>query len=571
MTIEQLVLKGYFPEEIIPSFITEDLKNVLPKILPNMEQYDPINKKGKITKLLPYSIPKVKAYRRNVTIPNPLSFIRLSNTIVDNWQAIIDFTKQSNISLSPLELSTSNRAIKQPSFDKITKERILRSTGYRYLLKIDILRFYGNVYTHSIPWALHTKSVSKISRKRVELYGNALDEDVRKMQDGQTMGLPIGPDTSRVISEIIASFIDIELQKQFPDLKGIRVVDDYSLYFKNMGDLEVARAAILRLLKDFELDLNQAKEKVIELPELVESEWYNRLRDFKFRNEHELQNKDIIAYFDLSFFFSSKYPEETILPYSLSKISASIFSIKNWDILESFLLKCLLVEPKVLPHTIKLFISHFNEFYPLNISQIKKAFEEFIEYNLSLDNHFEVSWSLWLFKQLEIQLSENIANLLSNCENSVIILITLDLHSKGLIPNGLKTALWEKLLTQENLYNEHWLLAYEAIIKGWLTSKVDYISKDPFFKLLKDNKVEFYKADKDLDLSTMKVTLDDMSLVKLRDMDDDDDEDDSKEKNIGRRKVGLAKEKEVDDDADMNAFFDSLVIPKPLPPEDWDI
>ena len=49
------------------------------------------------------------------------------------------------------------------------------------------------------------------------------------------------------------------------------------------------------------------------------------------------------------------------------------------------------------------------------------------------------------------------------------------------------------------------VIAYEAYRLGWLTVPVDHIAADPFFKLLKDNDVAFYKANRTLDLSKVKV------------------------------------------------------------------
>lgn len=47
----------------------------------------------------------------------------------------------------------------------------------------------------------------------------------------------------------------------------------------------------------------------------------------------------------------------------------------------------------------------------------------------------------------------------------------------------------------ENLYSEHWLLAYEANIKGWLPSVTsrDHVMADSRFGFLKSNGVEFYE------------------------------------------------------------------------------
>ncbi len=50
----------------------------------------------------------------------------------------------------------------------------------------------------------------------------------------------------------------------------------------------------------------------------------------------------------------------------------------------------------------------------------------------------------------------------------------------------------EKIFRKEQLYDDHWLLAYEAVIKDWIAPSEDYIENDPFFKSLKDDEVSFY-------------------------------------------------------------------------------
>ncbi len=165
----------------------------------------------------------------------------------------------------------------------------------------------------------------------------------------------------------------------------------------------------------------------------------------------------------------------------------------------------------------KLFISHKNEKYNLDVELIKEALEDFLIYHLNLDNHFEVSWVLWLFKQLEITLSENVAKEISKNNNSIVALTALDVYISGYIPKGLDTTGWKWLLSRDSLYNENWLFAYESIKKGWLSTKEDFISKEPFFRLLRDNNVEFYDEYNDADLSNIKVTSNDASLLKYRD------------------------------------------------------
>lgn len=87
----------------------------------------------------------------------------------------------------------------------------LRSHG-RFLVRADISRFYQSIYTHSVPWALHGKAFAKRYR-RARNVGNQLDQLLRSCQDEQTNGIPIGPDSSLLVAEIILSAIDERLKR----------------------------------------------------------------------------------------------------------------------------------------------------------------------------------------------------------------------------------------------------------------------------------------------------------------------------------------------------------------------
>ena len=111
-----------------------------------------------------------------------------------------------------------------------------RATG-KIILHTDVSRFYNSIYTHSIPWALHTKLIAKQRRRDYTLLGNRLDRALRNMQDGQTMGIAIGPDASLIISEIVLAAIDESFQKS-GRVRGLRYVDDYELVFSSTSEAE---------------------------------------------------------------------------------------------------------------------------------------------------------------------------------------------------------------------------------------------------------------------------------------------------------------------------------------------
>lgn len=106
----------------------------------------------------------------------------------------------------------------------------------------------------------------------------------------------------------------------------------------------------------------------------------------------------------------------------------------------------------------------------------------------------EVAWSLWALMFWSVPLSDEAASAISKMEDSFVALLALDTESKGLVPTGLDTSIWETFMIDQELYGNQWLLAYEANVKNWLPSvgSVDHVTNDPAFGFLKSNNIEFY-------------------------------------------------------------------------------
>jgi hypothetical protein len=83
-------------------------------------------------------------------------------------------------------------------------------------------------------------------------------------------------------------------------------------------------------------------------------------------------------------------------------------------------------------------------------------------------------------------------------EDSVIALLALDAEKRGLVPTGLDATLWESFMTERDLYERQWLLAYEAKVKNWLppVNGVDYLAANATFGFLHSQGVEFYDSSR---------------------------------------------------------------------------
>lgn len=495
LKLNSLIASGYLPREVVPPFHTKELAEYSNEIENKLSDFS-------TTKSLcvSYTIPRLKGSRRFLKVPNPLHQFILSKTITDNWEELTNYFSSSQISLTtPVINEESDRAISpQYPYSEVNIQRVLRSYSSRYLVKVDLSRYYHTIYTHSIPWAYHGKEFAK-KKRQLKYLGNLIDRDVRNTQDQQTFGIPVGPDTSLVISEIIGTKIDALLQEKYKNIEGLRYIDDIYLYFSDLIKAQECYAYINRIIRDYELEVNTLKTGIIELPEQIELEWVSELRLHHFK---EKSKQDIINYFSKAFAYSKKYRNEYVLKYTLSRIKRVQIGEENWNLYESFILKSMIADPSVLPIALEIFLAYKEIGYTINELKIEKTVNEIILYHSNYNHNFEVAWALWIAITFNLKIFPKTCSKLAKIDNSFIALLTLNLSSKGLVKN-LQTDLWKSFMQSKELYGRNWLLAYEAYMKNWLPSKSgkDYISNDEFFGYLKSKDISFYNPDNQIEFS----------------------------------------------------------------------
>jgi len=253
--------RGYFPDRVIPPVNSLALSVAMPDMLAYIRPkvLDILNKVNGAgvprSRCVSHSVPKRKHLRRSLSIPNPLHQCILSDEIATNWQVLEAFCAKSPISLSVPKPSADRALEATNDLNKQPLYRAQRSVGARYLLQTDIARYYPSIYTHSLPWALHGKSTAR-SDKKFNLLGNRLDLWLRETQDKQTGGIPIGPDTSFLIGEVLGTALDLHLQSKLSSLRGTRSIDDYYLYFSTVSDAEKGLAALHEVSREFDLEIN---------------------------------------------------------------------------------------------------------------------------------------------------------------------------------------------------------------------------------------------------------------------------------------------------------------------------
>lgn len=177
-------------------------------------------------------------------------------------QAFNRFQNNTNIcceSLPSIRQNSINSWVKN-----VEQKSIELALEYDYLFETDITNCYGAIYTHSIPWAIHTKETAKNNRNDNELIGNKIDKLLQGMNYGQTNGIPQGSILMDFIAEIVLGYIDEGLSEKIKGIKDYKIIrfrDDYRIFTNNLADGKLIIKELSNILAEMGMRLGAEKTR----------------------------------------------------------------------------------------------------------------------------------------------------------------------------------------------------------------------------------------------------------------------------------------------------------------------
>lgn len=497
LRLHDLLGRGFFPKELPPPFSTTGFANALAGsgVIPPTDfcSGDP-----KMSLSAKHNLVRTGGLRRLLGIPNPIQFYRLASHIVANWPSLLVQAEKSPYSMTLPVLSPNERAImpEHELAERVAKRAELRAKG-KFLIKADITRFFPSIYTHSIPWALMGKASAKSAHNSRALRGtweDGLDTLTRSSNGQQTIGIPIGPDTSRLLAEVILGRVDSELADRHRSLRGIRYIDDYEFVTTSRSEAEIVLADLQHLLSEFELELNPTKTSVVDLPQEMEAAWTPSLRLFQFREGVGVggQRNDLSAFFDRVFALFRKHPAEGLVKYALARLRVVDVEKENWAFVEDLLNQSILVEPACIPQVCDQIVHYKSKRFPIRRTLWTGTLNTIIQEQLPLGHASEAAWAMWLLKIINGKLQVRSARIVGKCNDSIAALMGMGLGSIGLADLAPLGQL-DRFSSGRNLMSEHWLLCYEGNFRGWFKNGgVGILNGVQQFGFLARNSVSFF-------------------------------------------------------------------------------
>lgn len=301
---------------------------------------------------------------RSLQLIHPALYVSLVNKITDqaNWNFIVErfaqFQSNHNIRCYSIPLRSDDiqsdkaTAVSQ-WWQEIEQQSIALALKYEYVLQTDISDCYGSIYTHSVPWALHTKKIAKEKRKDFTLIGNVIDKHLKDMAYGQTNGIPQGSVLMDFIAEMVLGYVDLELSNRIQianirDYELIRYRDDYRIFSNNPQTIEQITKLLTEILIELGMRLNAQKtivsNNVIKIS--IKSDklyWISSKKGTKNIQEHLLLIHNL----------SEQHPNSGSLQKALSKFYMRIKGItktnQNIKVLVSIVVDIMYKNPRTYP------------------------------------------------------------------------------------------------------------------------------------------------------------------------------------------------------------------------------
>ena len=301
---------------------------------------------------------------------HPAIYVSLVNSMTEkgNWKTIKDrfrkFQKETKIEchslpvVSETDKTTDKSAQILTWWQMIEQRSMVLALDYQYVVHTDITDCYGSIYTHSVPWALHTKKEAKKkeNRNNNSLIGVAIDNHLQDMSYGQTNGIPQGSTLMDFIAEIVLGYVDLLLAERLVELKItdyriLRYRDDYRIFTNDSFEAEQITKEISEILSGLGLRLNADKTEASD--DIVKSSLKPDKR-YWISNRRIAENKQkwLIQLYLLSENFPNSGTVDTQMKEFLKILDSSKKKDSNLETLISLVTEIGLRNPRVIPTVI---------------------------------------------------------------------------------------------------------------------------------------------------------------------------------------------------------------------------
>ena len=488
----RLLDRGFYPVELPPPFATRRFSDVRASFLPP---------NGYHGSTIFFDGATFQGHLRKFGVINPANYLLLSRFIAAQWpdiSATFDLSPCSGTRPKFPARNAPGRAIESASLATKRKGQAHLASMFPVILSLDINRFYGSVYTHTIPWAVLGKEPAKqmFANGTLNTHWSAhLDRFARNCNQRQTVGLPIGPDTSRIISEMLLSRLDAELIARGSGLTSSQVyhnIDDYQIGCFDIHAAENAQSLFVRTITRYELRLNDFKTSIdhgLDFHPSNFQRFFDILANATGRNfvEH---------FFEILYQLDARYAGVNVIGYALKRFARALASNPEKSLVREYLQRLIFAAPHQARWIFPLLLGFYKGRPPT--TEIRRLVLWGIETCSRRNDVGSLLWYIYAALFLNIRLSGSQCGQCIGISNPLVDVMLYHGRSAGIF--SFSAGRLQNRYASGVFSSDAWLPLYEVGRRGWDQSasfnKIGTAS-DPnnLYDHLRANNVEFYVTD----------------------------------------------------------------------------
>lgn len=311
----RVLLTDVLPYEVPFILTNEGFYNVSkrpPKLIDCHILNSIIFKNNSETRPLSYKITKDSSSERTLFLPHPAIQIKVCNLYKDYNQLITHLCNRSSFSLRyPSKIAHSYYTKSEPSNSDPSEklkdegvtidgdlEPIYASTFFEYkdvsflykfydsyqfhriekkfdkLFKFDIAKCFSSITTFQLSKSIRDIE-SYINSKNHHSFENVFERLMNDANLGDSHGIIVGPEFSRIFSEILLQSIDCEIKNKLKEQSSIfensdyvikRYVDDYFLFYNDESVRNLVYKTTIEELESYKLYCNESKNQYFDVP-----------------------------------------------------------------------------------------------------------------------------------------------------------------------------------------------------------------------------------------------------------------------------------------------------------------
>lgn len=523
--LKRLVSHGYFAPELPPCFVSSGMAKYRRSILSGIDTL-PLRRNGSpnfhgfLAEVHWFYFPRFGRNDRRHGVPNPISHLLLSRVIADNFVDIRRRSKTETLSSSPSIFDWSGpRSLVRPNIDVRDDFRIDLSSRREQYVAADIRAFYHSIYTHAIPWAIYGKAWAK-NHRSVNEYGNLIDLLCRNSQEGQTIGLPVGPDTSRVLAETIASAVDksLRLKLKISGRDAARYIDDYTISSPSDSG-ETILASLRQSLAEFELELNNDKSATYSTARRSDVGWKQAVRSYIPKGA-DVSSADIQRFFYEVGRVSSAHIDINVEKYAVQNARSTLVKAEKWAEVQRHLISLYRQNTTIIALLVEIVLLRQATRGDVDLPQVTEFIENRIPVLSQSNRYGEICWLLFMAIRLNVSIKASTLDRVCEDSSALAALLVVEALHRGLVGGTLNLANWSQHLNSDGLRGPMALYVYEGSVSGRIPgANPAFISTDQYFSLIQAKNVRFLDLDvgyKSVSATLRSLRIDNDRLQRLR-------------------------------------------------------